>query len=170
MMWLIIGLSWKITKIRTIPLLFETKICSATSMECFCRDLLNDMADHGLSLKNNQNTHYSLIFRDEIMFSHIIQKVSARAFHWCGWKITKIRSTPVLVSHAPNSYSISKKLGFHFYCVQTQTTLTISNAKFPKASFFPVLMSVERIGPINPPQHYSSQVMPIFCKRTWRRH
>ena len=26
-----------------------------------------------------------VIFQDRPMFSHIIQKVSAKAFHWCGW-------------------------------------------------------------------------------------
>jgi len=64
MIWLNIGLSWKITKIRSTPLFFKIDLCSATSTESSRRDLLNDMAEHRPILKNNQNTLYSLIFQD----------------------------------------------------------------------------------------------------------
>jgi len=48
MIWLNIGLSWKIIKIRTTPFIFKIDLCSATSMESSHRDLLNDI----------QNTRY----------------------------------------------------------------------------------------------------------------
>ena len=35
---------------------FNTDLCSATSLESFGRDLLNDMAEHRPILKNQQNT------------------------------------------------------------------------------------------------------------------
>jgi len=50
---------------------FNIDLCSATSIESSRRDLLNDMAEHRPILKNNQNTHYSLILLDRRMFSHI---------------------------------------------------------------------------------------------------
>jgi len=37
-------------------------------------------AEHGSILKNNQNTHYSLIFQDRPMFSLINGKLSPRPF------------------------------------------------------------------------------------------
>ena len=57
MIWLNIGLSRKITKIRTTPLFYEAELSLATSMESSRRDLLNDMAEHRPILKNNRNTH-----------------------------------------------------------------------------------------------------------------
>ena len=101
MIWLIICLSWKITKIRIYPLFFKVDLCSATSMESSRQDLLNDMAEHMPILKYNQNTHYSLIFQDKPMFSNINGKLSPRPFEWYGWtwvypeKITKIRISPL---------------------------------------------------------------------------
>jgi len=53
-------------------------IRSATSMESSRRELLNDMAEHRPVLKNNQNTHYSVIFQDRPMFSHMNGKLSPR--------------------------------------------------------------------------------------------
>ena len=47
-----------------ILVIFNTDLCSATSMEISSRDLSNDMAEHRPISKNNQNTHYSLIFQD----------------------------------------------------------------------------------------------------------
>jgi len=95
------GLSWNITKIRTTPLFFKIDLCSATSMESSRRDLLNDMAEHRPILKHDKNTHYSLIFQDRPMFSHINGKLSPRPFEWyklnmgLSWNITKIRPTPL---------------------------------------------------------------------------
>jgi len=40
-------------------------------MEISSRDLSNDMAEHRPISKNNQNTHYSLIFQDWLMFCNI---------------------------------------------------------------------------------------------------
>jgi len=53
-------------------------------MESSRRELLNDMAEHTPILKNNQNTHYSLILKDRPMFSHINGKLSPRAFERYG--------------------------------------------------------------------------------------
>ena len=58
MIWLNIGLSRKITKIRITPLFFKIDLCSATSMESSRRDLLNDMAEHRPISKNNQNMNH----------------------------------------------------------------------------------------------------------------
>jgi len=80
MIWLNMGLPWKIIEIRTTPSVFEIDLCSATSMESSRRGLLNDMAKHGATLENNRNTHYSLSFRDGPMFSHINGKLSPRPF------------------------------------------------------------------------------------------
>ena len=85
MIWLNIGLSWKITKIRSTPLFFKIELCSATSMESSRRDLFNNMAEHRPIFKNNQNTHCSLIFQDGAMFSHINGKLSPRPFEWYGY-------------------------------------------------------------------------------------
>ena len=49
-------------------------------MESSRRDLSNDMAEHSSILKNSQNAHFSLIFQDKPMFSHINGKLSPRAF------------------------------------------------------------------------------------------
>jgi len=38
--------------------IFKIDLCSATSMESSRRDLLNDMAKHTSTLKNNQHTYY----------------------------------------------------------------------------------------------------------------
>ena len=56
MMWLNIGLSRKITKIRLTPLFYEIGLCSATSIESSRRDLLTDVAEHGPIFQNNPNT------------------------------------------------------------------------------------------------------------------
>jgi len=65
-------------------------------MESSRRAFLNDMAEHRPILRNNQNTHHSLIIRDTPMFSHINGKLSPRPFEWwlnidLSWEITKIR-------------------------------------------------------------------------------
>jgi len=52
-------------------------------MESFCRDLSNCMTEHRpISCKNNQNTHYSLIFPDRPMFSHINGKFLPIPLKW----------------------------------------------------------------------------------------
>jgi len=35
--------------------------------------------------QNGYGTYFVYFSRDRSLFSHIIQKVSVRAFHWCGW-------------------------------------------------------------------------------------
>ena len=57
MIWLNIGLSLKITEIRSIPLFSKIDLCSATSMEGSRQDGSNDMAQHRPISKNNQNMH-----------------------------------------------------------------------------------------------------------------
>ena len=44
-----------------------------------------DVAEHWSILKNKGVIRIVVIFLDGPMFSHIIQKVLGRAFHWCGW-------------------------------------------------------------------------------------
>jgi len=44
------------------------------------RHLLDYMAEHWPILKNDQNTHFSLIFQDGLMLSHINGKLSLRPF------------------------------------------------------------------------------------------
>jgi len=56
--WLKIGLSLRITKIRTSPLFFKIDPCSATSMESSRRNHFNYMAEYSPTLKNNQNVYY----------------------------------------------------------------------------------------------------------------
>ena len=73
-------------------------------MESSRRDLFNEMSEHRSILKNNQYTHYSLIFQDRPMFSHINGKLSPRAFddmteHESILKINQDMFPPVLVSH-----------------------------------------------------------------------
>jgi len=53
-------------------------------MESSLRNLLIDMAEHRPILKNDKNTHYSLIFDDIPMFSHINGKLSPRPFEGYG--------------------------------------------------------------------------------------
>jgi len=62
----------------------------------------------------------SVIFQDRPMCSHIIQKVSARAFHGCGWtqvyieKLPKYAPPPVFVSYPGIPFP---KRGFCFFYV-----------------------------------------------------
>jgi len=65
--------------------IFEINLCSATSMKGSRQDLFSDMADHRAILKNNQNTHYSLIFQDRTMFSHTNGKLASRSLQLYGW-------------------------------------------------------------------------------------
>ena len=61
-------------------LIFRIGLCSVTSMGSSCQDLLNFVAEHRSSLKNNQNMHLSLIFKDIHLFSRIIGNLSPRSF------------------------------------------------------------------------------------------
>ena len=65
-------------------LLFKIDLCSAISFESSRRELSIDVAEHGCILKNKEVVRILVIFQDRLMFSHINQKVSARAFHLCG--------------------------------------------------------------------------------------
>ena len=53
-------------------------------MENSRRDLFDYGAEHRSILKNNQITHYSLIFQDRPKFSHINGKLSPRPFELWG--------------------------------------------------------------------------------------
>jgi len=54
------------------------------------QELSIDAAEHRPILKSKGAVRILVIFQDRPMFSHIIQKVLSRAFHWCGW--TKLNS------------------------------------------------------------------------------
>jgi len=117
-MWLNIGLSWKITKIRTTPLIFKIDLCSATLFKSSRRELSIDVAEHRSILKINQNTHYSLNFQDSVQPHHSKVRRESFPLMWLNiglsWKITKIRATPVLVLH-PKQVQNSLKQVFRFY-------------------------------------------------------
>jgi len=66
-------------------LFFKMGLCSAISFKRSRRELSIDVAEHRSILKNKGVERILVIFQDRPMFSHIIRKVSARAFHWCGW-------------------------------------------------------------------------------------
>jgi len=86
MMWLNRSILEK-SKIRTSPTFFMIDLCSATSMDSSRRDLLNDTAEHRSIFENNQNTHYSLIFQDRAMLSHINGKLSPKPFERYAWTV-----------------------------------------------------------------------------------
>jgi len=60
---------------------FKIELCSAISFKRFRRELSIGVAEHSSFLKNKGAMRILDIFQDRAMFSHIIQKVSARAFH-----------------------------------------------------------------------------------------
>ena len=62
-------------------LLFKIGLCSATSIERSRRELSIDEAEHRSTLKSKGVERILVTFQDRPMFSHIIQKVLARAFH-----------------------------------------------------------------------------------------
>jgi len=68
-----------------IWLFFKIDLCSAISFKRSRRELSVDVAEHRPILKNKGVVRILVIFQDRLMFSHIVQKVSARAFRWCGW-------------------------------------------------------------------------------------
>jgi len=62
-------------------LFFKIGLCAATSFERSWRELSIDVAEHGSILENKGVVRILVIFQDRPMFSHIIRKVLARAFH-----------------------------------------------------------------------------------------
>jgi len=62
-------------------LFFKIGLCSAISFKRSRRELSIDVAEHGAILINKGVLHILVILQDRPIFSHIIQKVSARAFH-----------------------------------------------------------------------------------------
>ena len=64
-----------------ILVIFQDRLMSATYIERSKRELSIDEAERRSILKNKGVKRIFVIFQDRSMFSHIIQKVSARAFH-----------------------------------------------------------------------------------------
>jgi len=62
-------------------LFFKINQSSFISFKRSRRELSIDVAEHRSILKNKGEMRNLIIFQDSPMFSHIIQKVSARAFH-----------------------------------------------------------------------------------------
>jgi len=90
-------------------------------MDSSRRDLLNDTAEHRSIFENNQNTHYSLIFQDRAMLSHINGKLSPKPFERYAWTVDIGLSwknpkyvLPPFWFHTQNTYSIPQNGGFDF--------------------------------------------------------
>ena len=66
-------------------LFFKIGLRSTMSFKRSRRELSTDVAENRSILKNKGVVRILVIFQDIPVFSHISQKVSARAFHWCGW-------------------------------------------------------------------------------------
>jgi len=64
-----------------ILVIFKIDLCSATSFKRPRQELSIDVAELRSILKNKGVVRILVIFQDRSMFSHIFQKVSARAFH-----------------------------------------------------------------------------------------
>jgi len=62
-------------------LFLKIGLCSTISFKRSRRELSIDVAEHKSTLKNKGVVRISVISQDSPMFSHIIQNVSARAFH-----------------------------------------------------------------------------------------
>jgi len=62
-------------------LFFRIGQCSAISFKRFRREVSIDVAEHRSIVKNKGALRVLVIFQDRPVFSHIISKVSARAFH-----------------------------------------------------------------------------------------
>jgi len=79
------------------------------------------------------------IFRDRPVFSHVIQKVSGRAFHWCGWILVISKNNwnthnPVLVSY-PKQEHIPRNGGYVFTVfVETVPRATLNLPKMFRPS------------------------------------
>jgi len=74
------GLSLKIREWCVFWLFFKIDQCSAISFKKYLRELSIDMAEHGSIFKNKGVVRVLVILQDRPMFSHVIQKDSARAF------------------------------------------------------------------------------------------
>jgi len=59
---------------------FEDRLMFSLEFERSQRELSIDVAEHRSILKKKEVVCILVIFQDMLMFSHIIQKVSARAF------------------------------------------------------------------------------------------
>ena len=68
------------TGVVRILVIFQDR-CSAISFKKSRRELSIDGAEHRSILKSKGAVRSLVIFQDRPMFSHITQKVSARAFH-----------------------------------------------------------------------------------------
>ena len=95
--WTNIALSWKIREQWKFWLFFKIGLCSAISLKRSERELSIDVTEHSSILKNKGAMRVLVIFKDRSMFCHIIQKVSARAFHWCGWTQVYLEKWPKYV-------------------------------------------------------------------------
>jgi len=62
-------------------LFFKIGLCLAILVERSQLELSIDRVEHRFILKNKGLVRILVIFQDRPMFSHIIRKVSARAFH-----------------------------------------------------------------------------------------
>jgi len=69
------------TGVERILVIFQDSPSSAISFKRARRELSIDVTEHGSILKGNGVMCILVIFQDRPMFSHIIEKVSARAFH-----------------------------------------------------------------------------------------
>ena len=67
-----------------IMVTFHDTLCSATSFKRSRRERTIVVAEHRSMLKINGLMCIFVTFQERLMFSHIIQRVSARAFHRCG--------------------------------------------------------------------------------------
>ena len=62
-------------------LLFKIDLCSSASFKRSRRELSIDVAERTSISKSTEVKRILVTFQDKPMFNHIIQKVSARAFH-----------------------------------------------------------------------------------------
>ena len=149
MIWLNIGLSWKITKIRTTPLFFDIDLCSATSIESSRRDLLNDMTEHRPILKNNQNTYYNVWIVRFLNWNMRI--VFGNAFGWC-------RFTPL-----SNKRRTAKCVEFHLWSLRgvdralsLYITYKLNHLKRPLWSSFSLKNGFQRTNKMVYSHHFKS--------------
>ena len=97
----------------SILVIFKIGLCSAISFKRSQRELSIDVAEHSSIMKNMGAMRILVIFQDRPMFSHIFQKVSGRAFYWCGWTSVYIEkwpkcALPPFKFHTRNRYSITR--------------------------------------------------------------
>jgi len=81
------SLFWRENKTGAVRILiiFQDKLCLTISFERFRRELYSINVAELMSISKNRGVkRISVIFQDIPMLSHIIQRISARAFHGCG--------------------------------------------------------------------------------------